>query len=328
MTSTSRRNPAVERAGELPPEAVASLVKAHGRSRELLEPWPGDRVTRLAGRIATDAARDDAVSFVIPGEDGLAGLLVLRLPRWDAEHFGFGVARVEHVQAAGDGELRSLASAAVAEAEARGVRMCSARVHGGALGALRVLEDAGFRYVDSMLAPWRELTSWQPKGFAVTRPARPDDVDALSGIARRAFRTDRFHRDPDFLPGAADGVYERWVRTWMSAGDDTRPPTRTSLVLRIGNEPAGFFFMRREAENAGSGEAVARVVLDAVDPAHAGQGHGFRMYCDALDVARRHASACTADISAANPAVVNLFAKLGFRLVAEGDVTMHWWSRK
>jgi predicted GNAT superfamily acetyltransferase len=71
-----------------------------------------------------------------------------------------------------------------------------------------------------------------------------------------------------------------------------------------------------------------RVVLNCVEPSRAGGGAGFRMYCDALDEARAVARYATTTVAAANPAAINLHAKLGFRLTSSGEVTMHWWSEE
>ena len=71
---------------------------------------------------------------------------------------------------------------------------------------------------------------------------------------------------------------------------------------------------------------MARIVLNAIEPSKARRGGGFRMYCDALDEANQTARYATTTVAAANPVVINLYAKLGFRLTSSGEATMHWWS--
>jgi ribosomal protein S18 acetylase RimI-like enzyme len=195
-------------------------------------------------------------------------------------------------------------------------------VFGEHLQALWALEDAGFRYVDAILAPWLDLSTWQPRGFGVTRAASVADTDALRSIARRAFVTDRFHRDARFDREAADGVYEKWLATWL--GDAGRD--RVALVLTHDGAPAGFLLLDWEPAPGDAHGEVARIVLNAVDPQVAGRGHGYRLYCDALDIASRRARYCTADVAAPNANVVNIYARLGFGLRSGGDVTLHRWS--
>lgn len=305
-------------------DAVAPLIDAHGVARSLAEPpvSAGSRSRYLAGRIAGDSGRADAVTVAAYREGTLAGLVVLRFPQWDTDHFGYMVGRVEHLQGADGAVLQCLADETVRQLAGRDAHMCSARVSNDALAALHCLERVGFRYVEVMLAPWRDLSDWQRAGCGVTRPTRAGDVNRICAVARRAFRTDRFHRDPRIERAAADGVYEKWIRSWHAEESSERQ----SVVLLVDDEVAGFFLFEVVHPSGEAADDVVRVVLNAVDPSRAGGGHGFRMYCDALDIASDVARYCTADVAAANPAVLNLYAKLGFRLTSSGDVTMHWWS--
>jgi ribosomal protein S18 acetylase RimI-like enzyme len=323
MSPQSSDDVRVERAPGLIVEAIQSLIETCGVHRMLFE-RQGD--TRDAARayaqlVVDSAAANDAVTLVATDARRLRGLVVVRFPRWDEEQFGFRVARVEHVQGCDRDTLELLAGAVRGELSRRGVRMCSARLSCEALAAIESLEDAGFRFVEVMLSPWRDLHDWEPRGYTVTRGARPDDVERLCAIASVAFRTDRFHRDVRFARDAADGVYARWVRTWMGEQTDAR----RSLVLVQEGRVSGFFFMELSSQ-AGAPDRLATVVLNAIDPELAGRGHGFRMYCDAFDLVHREARYCTADVAAANPAVLDLYAGLGFHLRSGGDVTLHWWS--
>lgn len=314
----------VEKLDAVDLDTVSALVADLDGAR-VSTTWPGaQRAASLDRLIVRDAARDDAVTLAAFRQGVLAGVAVLRFPRWDEEHFSYVVGRVEHLQGADEAVIARLAWESVRELGVRGARMCSARVSNDALSTTRILEDCGFRYVELMLAPWRDLSAWEPKHFAVTRPARQEDVEGMCSVARRAFRTDRFHRDVRIAREAADGVYERWVRTWCADGS----PSHLSLVLPVDGIVAGFFFVQFEEFEAHSVRAgnTAAFILNAVDPAWTGRGHGFRMYCDALDIVCRESQYCTVDVAAANPAVLNLWAKLGFRLTSRGDVTMHWWS--
>ena len=306
-------------------DVVTQLIDACGSARHLAEPpcAAGSATSCLAARITKDAGREDATTIAAFEEGVLAGLAVLRFPQWDREHFGYVVGRVEHLQGSDERVLGRVVTEAVHEFAARDARMCSARVPSDALAVVRSLEDGGFRYVELMLTPWRDLSGWEHRGFGVTRPAQPDDLPQMCAVARRAFRTDRFHRDRRFSREAADGVYDRWVRTWQVE----QSHARCSRVLVLDGAVAGFFLLEL-LDPAGDGAtAVAKVILNAVDPSRAGQGHGFRMYCDALDAASHDARYCSADVAAANPAVLNLYARLGFQLTSGGDVTMHWWRQ-
>lgn len=306
--------------------SVSSLdgfLEAYGVSRYSSErPYAADRrCGYLLRRVLEDGTRDDAVSLAALREHEVVGTLVLRFPEWDAEHFGFVVGRVEHLQGADEEVLSCLAGGARQRLRARDARMCSARVSNDSVVALHSLEEVGFRYVEVTLAPWLDLSTWEMRGFGVTRAAEPGDVDRMCAIARAAFRTDRFHRDRRFSSVAADGVYEKWIRTWYEEPSDNR----LSRVIMANDEVAGFFLFEVMRPNGDGGDTVTSLVLDGVDPALAGRGMGFHMYCDVVDVAKATSAYATVCVAAANPAVINLYAKLGFRLTSSGEVTMHWW---
>ncbi len=272
-------------------------------------------------RIAADASRDDAESFIALQGDEAVGALVLRFPRWDAAHFGYPIARIEHFSGEPQA-LDCLAAKALELLDKRGAAFCSARLSNDDLTAINCLERAGFRYRELILSPWRDLSTWRPQRHGVTRPTETSDLERIRSIARTAFRTDRFHRDKRFSPEAADGVYEKWVRTWH----DEPAPNRFSRVLTLDDDVVGFFLFEITSPAAKPASTVARIVLNGVDPTVAGRGYGLKMYCDALDEVSSLAAFAVADVAAANPAALNLYRKLGFSLSGSGRVTLHRWS--
>jgi ribosomal protein S18 acetylase RimI-like enzyme len=279
---------------------------------------PGVLPTASDVKRAAAAERAWAVAAVIDGS--VEGFAVLQYPRWDREHFGFTVARIPYLEGATCAARTQLVDAAVKELWGSGARMCSARLRAGALLTLGALEDAGFRFVELMLSPWRSLNDWTPKGHSVTRPTTRGDVDCIASIARASFSTDRFHRDTHFSRGAADGVYEKWVRSWFA--DDSL--LKRSLTLVVDGTVAGFILFELPASS--TGDSTVRIVLNAVAPEYRSGGYGFRMYSDALDEASQHADYVTASVAAANPTALNLYSRLGFALGGCGDVTLHWWA--
>ena len=309
---------------ETPITALGGFLAAHGVSRFLVErPYAGEpRERYLAERVLRDATRDDAVAWAALRNGSVVGVAVLRFPAWDHEHFGFLAARVEHLQGADAAAVRSLTDRCLAECRTRGAVTCSARVSGDALTVVRGLEEHGFRFQEVVLCPWRDLATWQQRSFGVTRPTEAADVPALRDIARRAFRTDRFHRDTRFPASAADAVYARWVDTWHA----DRSSGRFSRVLLVDGSVAGFFLYEVSDGPSEAGWRVATLVLDAVDPDVAGRGMGYMMYCDVLDAVCSQASYASSTVAVANPAALGLYIRLGFRLTGSGEVTLHWWS--
>ena len=79
--------------------ALGSVIAAERPPEKAPPPTESDPA-KLIPRLASDSAaeRDDALALGALRKGRLAGLLVLRFPAWDREHFGFTVARVEHLQ--------------------------------------------------------------------------------------------------------------------------------------------------------------------------------------------------------------------------------------
>ncbi len=141
----------------VPLEACAAddaerLLRSCAVSRFLTEgPYThGDAHAYLTRLVLADAARDDAAAWAACSGHALRGLAVLRFPAWDRDHFGFAVARLEHLQTDGPDTARALVRRAVAELAARRVKLCSARLSNDALACVEALENEGFRF--------RELT--------------------------------------------------------------------------------------------------------------------------------------------------------------------------
>ena len=91
-------------------------------------------------------------------------------------------------------------------------------------------------------------------------------------------------------------------------------------------EVTGFFMLEVIRPGGPDSPRVALIVLNAVDPGHAGRGLGYRMYCDVLDCVSDEAEYASAVVATVNVAVVNLYAKLGFQLSTGGEVTLHRWT--
>jgi ribosomal protein S18 acetylase RimI-like enzyme len=309
-------------AAEAPPEARERCVAAYGRSRYLLEePFRGDPPhAHFWHEVAAAAAADDAVAAAFLEGGDVRGLCTVRLPAWDREHFGFPVGRVEHLIAADAATAREAVAWAVARLQDAGAQVATVRLLSEDHVVLHALEDAGFRFAEHALTPWRPMAGWQLQRKGVTRQMRAEDLDAVCAIARRTFSTDHFHTDPRFAKEAADGVYEKWIRTWQA-----RPPAGgRSRVCVVDGRVAGFFLFK-VAVPGGLDHPVCDLVLGGMHPDQAGRGVGYQLYCDVIDDVAPDCEYATVVVASINPPVVNLYYKLGFRITSGGVVTLHRW---
>jgi RimJ/RimL family protein N-acetyltransferase len=147
------------------------------------------------------------------------------------------------------------------------------------------------------------------------RAAEPDDFDGIYRIAGEAFQFGRYHTDPRFPRELADRRYVHWMRSALAV----RPPSQEVFTVGPLGKPIGFLHAAFEND-------VADIRLAAVDPENDLGVAGLALYEGALRLL--HERGCTrakARISAANTAVVNVYAGLGFQFT-KPEVVLHWHS--
>ena len=131
-------------------------------------------------------------------------------------------------------------------------------------------------------------------------------------MAHDAFTTGRFLLDARLDPELSRRRYANWVRT--SFGNSSHQV----LVGELDGRPVGFFVLEREADD--------RVYwhLTAVAPDAQGRGVGLSLWRTML---LRHRAegvgVVETTVSGHNPAVMNLYARLGFSFTAP-QMTLHW----
>jgi ribosomal protein S18 acetylase RimI-like enzyme len=167
----------------------------------------------------------------------------------------------------------------------------------------RLLEASGFYYCDTLLEPHcarGELVEHPRAGITVSRDVALDRVMAL---CHGAFSHDRFHRDFNVPAAAADVRYDNWLAQMHAAGQ--------VYGIALDGELAAFIAL-----------VGPRMVLHAVSSPRRGTGiakylwsAACRHFFDTLGLDHLESS-----VSAANLAVVNLYASLGFRFREAVDV--------
>jgi GNAT superfamily N-acetyltransferase len=227
---------------------------------------------------------------------------------WDSEHFGVAVGRVE----AGVEDL----AAALAEADAAGLRLLIARAEASDLAAIQSLERSGFRLADTLVRYARALPAPTSAISPVVRPARPADAPAVEAVAAEAFDgyPGHFRNDTRLDPRLADRVYVRWAR---SACEAARPETGL-VVAEEGGRIVGFGLV----EDAG--EETAEGALYAVARAARGRGVGAALLAATMRWAAGFRR-MTVYSSLANPPAHRVWLAAGF-VPAGGLHTLHRWA--
>jgi RimJ/RimL family protein N-acetyltransferase len=245
-----------------------------------------------------------------------ADALTLRanIVSWDSDAFGVPVAQISDVR------VRD-ASAAIRDygafrswLDAWDVRIASARLPHDRLRESMFLEAHDFRFVEMVLHPTIENLQGlaiPPHGLTVTA-AEDSDLPSLRSLAENVFRHERFHVDPRLDPKIGDLRYGRWVQNSLGH------PVQRLLKIEDADQLVALFLVEHKADRS------AYWHLTGVSPACQGRGYGHRVWQSML---RYHQKAgcvrLTTTISARNVAVLNLYAKLGFRFLPP-DMTFHW----
>ncbi len=144
---------------------------------------------------------------------------VLRTLPWETEFFGVNMARLESMLGsdAAPGALRGLLDAAVEEARGTGIEHLAARVDIADCKVVHMLEDLGFRLMDTLVTyiyGHKEKTPKDVRNMGLLRPYEPEDRQQLLEIAAEAYAgfSGRYHNDPHIADERATAMYVEWAR--------------------------------------------------------------------------------------------------------------------
>lgn len=160
---------------------------------------------------------------------------------------------------------------------------------------LESLVPHGFYYCDTLLQPATTAERFLPQAHPGVAIDPQVSLEAVLAICHGAFRHGRFHRDFNIDNALADLRYDQWLTQLHGQGE--------VFGLLFEGVLAGFF-----------GVAANRIVLHAI--AEPFQGRGIAKFLWSAACARLFLAGhpeISSSVSAANVAVVNLYASLGFR---------------
>lgn len=170
------------------------------------------------------------------------------------------------------------------------------------LDSKKLLHEHNFYYCDTLLQPYADRASIKLYHHDKVTSETPGEIDELLDIADGVFKHGRFHRDFMINRHSADLRYSNWLRQMHAQGE--------TLSLFFEDQLAAFF--------ACLGSHIA---LHAVSIEFQGKGLAKFLWstaCNQLFDAGHQQ--LTSSVSAANTAVVNLYASLGFRFHKPQDI--------
>jgi ribosomal protein S18 acetylase RimI-like enzyme len=231
----------------------------------------------------------------------------------DSRAFGAAVGRVDDLRLDGPDGRQEVVTGIAEWLRDQSVAVASSRLDHVRLAETMALESIGFRFVEMILRPRRDLAGYEgtTSNELHTRIAQPSDLPALQEIAATAFDTGRYALDPRLPRGPSAARYAGWVSDALD-----HPRQRTWVGIDAGRL-VGFFVVEREEEQI-------YWHLTAVAADVQGRGIGRRLWRAMLGRHRDEGiGSVSTRISAHNYRVLSLYSSLRFRFEAP-EITLHW----
>lgn len=243
-------------------------------------------------------------------------VLIARLTPWDTASFGFAVGQIDVMECRERTVSPVIIQPFFQWLNANDVQLVSCRLRYDQLVESMLLEDCGFKFVETVLHPYVDLSTLHCEGqdtFSIT-PAETSDIATLEAIAAKAFVHGRIHADPHLGPELGGRRYSRWVRT--SLGHTSQ---RLLKITDDSDVILGLFITEACPDRS------VYWHLTAIAPEHQGRGYGQRIWRAMLaHHAQEGMQSVRTTITAGNVPVLNLYSKLGFRFQPP-ESTFHWW---
>lgn len=241
-------------------------------------------------------------------------LLQWRRAPWDEVVCGFPVMQIDRInirKAPARADMRTFEH----ERDRIGVGLVSCRLPHDNLAESMLLEECGFRFIEMLYAPQRDLhaaTLDDAQGSLTVAPATEADMPLILRIAGSAFQNERFKMDVRLDPSISDRRFQNWVASTPAHS------TQQLYSIRDGQRLIAFFIV----EMLDDGTAYWH--LNAVAPEAQGQGYGMRVWTLMLGHARQMGAArVRTSVAARNTRVLSIYARLGFTLPPPA-MTFHW----
>ena len=230
-------------------------------------------------------------------------VLLWRTTPWDAAVFGYPTGEILSVQYTDPARLAALLALFLAEGRRAGLRLCVTRVPADDRELRRALMESGFVQVETALrmVHARLQRPVEKPPFAddlkLEQPV-PGDEQALVAIGRDAFNYGRLHEDPFVDVSLARRRYQRWVEDLL----------RQKTPLWVHRGEAGVDAFVAFAREGSSVELI--LAGSAGDKGFLTSGFFASFVRRFREEGVRKAGTM---ISAANRAILDIYAQLGFR---------------
>jgi ribosomal protein S18 acetylase RimI-like enzyme len=184
-------------------------------------------------------------------DDEIIGVAIFERLKWDTEHFGINIGRINEIiaweeeyrkeEAVKEEMLRFIEN----KCEKDKIACVYCRVGINDFSSIHSLESNGFRLIDVLTTfyfDFRRNKIFQKLSYKkdsllneiTTRAWKEKDLDELASIAGMSYIYDRFHSDPMFPKDKSDELHRKWIVNCCNGLTDE------VLVAASDNKPLGF----------------------------------------------------------------------------------------
>lgn len=255
---------------------------------------------------------------------GYAVLLLVKISKWDKEHFGFKVANItvlapflnEDYKNVLLGLLNKLSSFLKSE----NVKFVSVRINGDDINSIHCFEESGFKYFEDVIWPVHKCVRNDASNDTKTRLMTHSDLEQVIQIASKyQYQRGHFHCDKGFDINKVNALYGKWVETAFRNGDPI-------VVAEYENKVVGYFVLKMDKElSKYLGYSYGRMRSLAIDTSIRGKGIGRTLFEGSISILKENgAEYIDSGYSTKNHISAKLHTNCDFYSVYE-EVTFHKW---
>jgi|GEM_PF-468211 len=278
----------------------------------------------------------NALLYQAQADRQATGLICVRMLNWDSRIFGLKMAKIDPMVLKGTGSLSRESGALLLErilrhCEAEGISHLSTRVDTKDILSIHLLEDQGFRLVDTLvtyLHNLRDFTRDDLEPDHLVRPFQPSDFAPMKDLARKAFSNkgdmlSRFYADPHLPDEKCDEFYGVWLENSVQRNEADKV-----FVAELDQTPVGFITCKI---NPGIhhllGVKIGYTPLTAVLPEVRKQGVYTSLKKAAMGWLKDRVDFLESRTPISNITSQRIWVKLGGKLVSS-HYTFHKWLDK
>lgn len=198
--------------------------------------------------------------------------------KWDSEFFGLKSYRLELIaptsnhfaedlKAEGDRFLKN----ALLQLKQDGLEWAAVQISPSDSISFQLLEDCGFRMVDTIVGYQMQLEDWREVKSEHLRSAGASDLPELESIARKSFgsriyNVNRFNSDLKIPQAKVSELYAKWIISSVGG------PLADEVILFEDSSGKALGFITLKIESQSNLPSIGVISLNAVAPEKHGQG--------------------------------------------------------